>query len=970
MLAVALSVLCGQVRAQNILVNPGFESGTTGWHLFTNGTGTLASVTPGFAGLRSGQVTITTVGSNMQLYQSDLTLEPATRYTLSFAAYSSGGRDLSVSLLQQVSPFTSYGLSNRVCNLSTGWQVFTIEFETSGFSETVYDARLRFWFVNYAVDGEVYLFDEVALGPTVIPPSAPVITREPVSRTVVAGDTAVFSIAASGTTPLSFRWQKNGADIPGAESPSYVTPPAAPSDSGAGFRCIVSNALGSDTSLTAPMIVSPPLAIRVWYGTRQTFGAVGNPVPALNILGNVFAKDGIASLSATLNGGPPRPLSRGPDSRRLWEKGDFNIDVACSTLQTGGNVIAIEVTDSIGRIARDTVVATYTGTNIWPLPYTADWQTSGSPQATAQAVDGFWRVDAVTGTIRTIQIGYDRLVAIGAQTWTDYEVLAPITIHGIDSSGYAAPSNGPAIGFLLRWPGHSDLPASLAGRQPKTGYLPFGAIAWYHYRSDGERLVLVGNNLQILAQETGARRLAPGVRYLFRARVETIAGVGPRYSLKVWADGTPEPAGWDLTGQEELTDPQQGCLLLLAHHVDASFGPVTVMPAGAPTYALTVQSTGSGSVARDPDMPLYPSGQTVTLTANPEPGWRFDAWSGDLTGSANPASITLTGSRSVTATFSRLPVRPPVVADEFNAPELDTLLWTFVNPLADAGLVHSGSRVSIALPSGPEHDVRADGNTAPRIMQQAADTSFEIEARFASVLSGTGRIQGLLVEQDSANAIRFDLIANGRTTRVHAATIGGGALTVRVDTAIPGGVPLSLRVRRRDSSWTQQFSRDGRTWATAGSFDHPIAVAKVGSFVGNAGNPAPDITGVIEYIRTPQSGPHPVEPLRRERGEPGGTPPPAAYSLGRNYPNPFNAETEIEYSVPSAEGAGGWVSIVLYDMLGREVRRLVDGPFGAGVHRVRLQAQELASGVYYCRMRGGSGSGYTFVETMPVLLLR
>jgi C1A family cysteine protease len=68
-------------------------------------------------------------------------------------------------------------------------------------------------------------------------------------------------------------------------------------------------------------------------------------------------------------------------------------------------------------------------------------------------------------------------------------------------------------------------------------------------------------------------------------------------------------------------------------------------------YTLTVNTVGSGSVATAPDQAAYTYGTVVTLTADPDIGWSFDSWSGDLTGSANPDTITMDGDKTVNATF-------------------------------------------------------------------------------------------------------------------------------------------------------------------------------------------------------------------------------------------------------------------------------------------------------------------------------
>jgi uncharacterized repeat protein (TIGR02543 family) len=62
---------------------------------------------------------------------------------------------------------------------------------------------------------------------------------------------------------------------------------------------------------------------------------------------------------------------------------------------------------------------------------------------------------------------------------------------------------------------------------------------------------------------------------------------------------------------------------------------------------------GNGSVALDPDQPTYYEGDSVQLTAIADSGWTFVGWSGDLTSTNNPETITLLGDTSITATFTR-----------------------------------------------------------------------------------------------------------------------------------------------------------------------------------------------------------------------------------------------------------------------------------------------------------------------------
>src|SRR5205807_2538820 len=89
-------------------------------------------------------------------------------------------------------------------------------------------------------------------------PIAPSITSQPASQTITAGQTARFSVNASGTAPLNYQWQKNGGAISGATSSSYTTPAEAVSDSGAQFTAVVSNSAGTVTSNAATLTVTTP----------------------------------------------------------------------------------------------------------------------------------------------------------------------------------------------------------------------------------------------------------------------------------------------------------------------------------------------------------------------------------------------------------------------------------------------------------------------------------------------------------------------------------------------------------------------------------------------------------------------------------------------------------------------------------------------------------------------------------------
>jgi hypothetical protein len=117
-------------------------------------------------------------------------------------------------------------------------------------------------------------------------PTAPFITTPPANQSVAVGQSATFAVTASGTAPLTYQWQKNGANITGASSASYATPATATTDNGAKFDVLVSNSAGSVTSTTAaltvtaspvaPTITTQPVNQTVSAGQTATFTAVAS----------------------------------------------------------------------------------------------------------------------------------------------------------------------------------------------------------------------------------------------------------------------------------------------------------------------------------------------------------------------------------------------------------------------------------------------------------------------------------------------------------------------------------------------------------------------------------------------------------------------------------------------------------------------------------------------------------------------
>jgi hypothetical protein len=88
---------------------------------------------------------------------------------------------------------------------------------------------------------------------------------------------------------------------------------------------------------------------------------------------------------------------------------------------------------------------------------------------------------------------------------------------------------------------------------------------------------------------------------------------------------------------------------------------------------------------------------------------------------------------------------------------------------------------------------------------------------------------------------------------------------------------------------------------------------------------------------------------------------PNEFILHQNYPNPFNPSTEIRFDLPES----AQVQLSIFDVMGREVARLVEETMEAGSHQVSWNASNLSSGVYVIHINAGS-----FIQSRSMVLLK
>ncbi|MCB0289386.1 MAG: hypothetical protein KDH97_03935, partial [Calditrichaeota bacterium] len=247
--------------------------------------------------------------------------------------------------------------------------------------------------------------------------------------------------------------------------------------------------------------------------------------------------------------------------------------------------------------------------------------------------------------------------------------------------------------------------------------------------------------------------------------------------------------------------------------VTASFSPL-------PVYALNVDTAGNGSVTLDPPGGSYDSSTVVTLTAQPDSGYRFSGWSGDLSGTANPASIVMDSSQQITATFIALPVF---------ALTLDTLGAGGISADPPGGRYDSSATVTLtALPdsgyifTGWSGDLSGNANPDSIVMNSDKSVSASFLARFAlsadTIGTGTVVLSPAGGIYDSAQTVTLvALPASGYYFDGWSGDLSGSANPAYL--LMDGDKQLTARFRKlaRFSLTVDTLGAGGVSWAPPGS---------------------------------------------------------------------------------------------------------------------------------------------------------
>ncbi len=189
--------------------------------------------------------------TNVYRYDYDGGVTPSSGPVTGGFAVTISGTNLCNGLLADVTNVTMCGVSvSSVDSVAGSTQIVVTAAEgVAGVGDVkVYSASCG---MTAKADGFTYLDSE-----------SPAITAQPQSLVRNSGQSAAFWIQASGTAPLFYQWQKNGADIGGATATNYTLAAVEAADAG-GYRCVVSNVSGGVTSAVATLTVNEPPAITV-----------------------------------------------------------------------------------------------------------------------------------------------------------------------------------------------------------------------------------------------------------------------------------------------------------------------------------------------------------------------------------------------------------------------------------------------------------------------------------------------------------------------------------------------------------------------------------------------------------------------------------------------------------------------------------------------------------------------------------
>lgn len=305
------------------------------------------------------------------------------------------------------------------------------------------------------------------------------VVSPPTNQTVVAGATAILSVTAVGTSPLSYQWRKEGQSIPGATLAALTLNGVQPTDAG-NYRVLVTNATGSALSATATLTVGIAAAISTHpqsqvanSGTTATFTIVGTGTAPFAYQ---WRKDGTAISGAT---NAILTLS----SVQPTDAGNYSVMVTnfAGTVTSTPATLAVNIAATIStQPTSQTVVAGTTATlsvnAAGTAPFTYQWQKDG------QSIPGATQTELSILTTRAGTAAYSVAITNAAGTTTSQpatltvKTANPGRLANLSIRTAAGAGNGSLIvGFVVGGSGTTGTAALLA-RAAGPALVQFGVV--------------------------------------------------------------------------------------------------------------------------------------------------------------------------------------------------------------------------------------------------------------------------------------------------------------------------------------------------------------------------------------------------------------------------------------------------------------------------------------------------------------
>ena len=287
---------------------------------------------------------------------------------------------------------------------------------------------------------------------TVTPPVAPSITTQPGNQTALSGQTATFTVTASGSAPFTYQWKKNGTAISGATSASYTTPVTAASDNASTYSVVVTNAAGSAISNVATLTVNIPPAITTHPASQSvTTGQT-------------------ATFSVTVSGTAPLTFQWRKNGTAIAGASAYAYTTPATLIGDSGSAFTVVISNSYGNVTSAAATLTVTA----PVPPTITTQPLSQTVTVGQTAT--FGVLASGTTPYTFQWKKNGVAISGA---TAFSYTTPVTVAGDTGSTFSVVVTNAAGTATSTSATLTVNLAPLITAQPQTSTVAIGGSAWF-----------------------------------------------------------------------------------------------------------------------------------------------------------------------------------------------------------------------------------------------------------------------------------------------------------------------------------------------------------------------------------------------------------------------------------------------------------------------------------------------------------